>query len=464
MSLTVLTAVADSRWEAELVAAFDGDRHGMSVVRRCVDLADLLATAASGIARVALVSADLRRLDRDSLARLSAAGVAAVGVTAPGDEAADRRLRKLGVTVVLPADTGSEQIARAVSDTVAAFDTAASGTAGYADPRAPLRGTGGAGQRAHAADPSTAPDPGGVSTDGSGDGVEQGRVVAVWGPTGGPGRSTVAAGLAAEAAALGSSTLLVDADSYGGAIGQLLGLLDESPGLAAACRAAGSGALDAPALTRLARQVGPRLRVLTGLSRAERWPELRPAALDAVLSLARGLAETTIVDCGFCLEQDEELAFDTTAPRRNGATLTALDAADEVVVVGAAEPVGLARLVRALGELRDAHPQLSPTVVVNRVRPGCVGPGDPHREIAAALDRYAGVRGLVLLPQDTAGCDAAVNAGQLLAEAAPRSPMREPLRQLAARLAGVPAPRAARHRLARPRRLRPRARPLASGT
>jgi len=40
-------------------------------------------------------------------------------------------------------------------------------------------------------------------------------------------------------------------------------------------------------------------------------------------------AETfTVVDCGFSLEQDEELSFDTAAPRRNGATLATLLAAD----------------------------------------------------------------------------------------------------------------------------------------
>src|SRR3954447_4820088 len=53
-----------------------------------------------------------------------------------------------------------------------------------------------------------------------------GRVVAVWGPTGAPGRSTVAVALASELAQLGVSALLVDADVYGGVVAQLLGLLD----------------------------------------------------------------------------------------------------------------------------------------------------------------------------------------------------------------------------------------------
>jgi hypothetical protein len=77
----------------DLVAALERRPVGVTVVRRCVDLADLLAAAASGTARAALLSADLRRLDREALARLAAAGVAVVGLYPPGDETSERRLR-----------------------------------------------------------------------------------------------------------------------------------------------------------------------------------------------------------------------------------------------------------------------------------------------------------------------------------------------------------------------------------
>ena len=43
------------------------------------------------------------------------------------------------------------------------------------------------------------------------------------------------------------------------------------------------------------------------------------------------------------------------APRRNGATLAILDAADLIIVVGAADPLGLQRLARGLTELHDAE-------------------------------------------------------------------------------------------------------------
>jgi MinD-like ATPase involved in chromosome partitioning or flagellar assembly len=197
----------------------------------------------------------------------------------------------------------------------------------------------------------------------------------------------------------------------------------------------------------------PGLRVLTGISRADRWPELRASGVDEVLRVARHLAAVVVVDCGFCLERDEELSFDTAAPRRNGATLTTLAAADTVLTVAAADPIGLQRFVRAVGELLDVVPTVLPVAVVNKVRAAAVGGGDPEREIAAALDRFAGLSGVRFVPMDTAAYDAALATGRLLVEAAPRSPARLALQSIAAGLVGGPvAPRRDRRRLVLRRR------------
>jgi Flp pilus assembly CpaE family ATPase len=415
MALQVFTAVTGAAWESELVGALDRADHGVTVVRRCVDVADLLAAAATGTGQAALLSAELRRLDADIVARLEAAGVALVGLVEPGDEPAAERMRRLGVGRVLPADSEPEVIARALREAVAGTPLP---SRGVADPRAALPGP--------VVPPGPEARPGGT-----------GRVVAVWGPTGAPGRTTVAVGLADEAARLGVATLLVDADVYGGVVAQVLGLLDESPGLAGAARQAGAGTLDAAGLSRLAWSVRPDLRVLTGLARADRWPELRPRAVAAVLEEARHLADLVVVDCSFSLEDDEELSFDTAAPRRNGATLTVLDEADTVVCVSGADPVALQRCIRALDELRDALPDVEPVVVVNQVRRGPV-PGDARREIAEALERFAGRQVAAFLPADRRATDDALAAGRTLAEVSPGSPLREALRALAAGVTGVP--------------------------
>ncbi len=399
----------------------------MTVLRRCVDVADLLAAAATRTAEAVVLSADLRRLDREALSRLAAAGVAVVGLVDPGDEEAERRLRQLGVQTVLPSDAGLLAIARAVQTAVAAAKRAEQ--AGLADPGAALNWLGGISE----------PQPSALGG---------GRVVAVWGPAGAPGRTTVAIGVADEASRLGVPTLLIDADTYGGSVAQVLGFLDEAPGLAAAARLATGGRLDLVALTGLARTTGSWLRVLSGIARADRWPELSGEAVTSVLELCRHLAALVVVDCGFSLEQDEEIVYDTVAPRRNAATIAALEAADTVIAVGAADPVGLHRLVRGLADLRELSPGGRLRVVVNKLRRG-ITPGDPQAEAATALLRHSGIRDAVFLPYDRGSLDRALGAGRALAEVAPGAPLRRAMIQLAAEQAGVAvAPAGGRRRVA----------------
>ena len=421
MALTVLTAVVGDR-EAPLVSGLERSSADVQVVRRCADLIELLAAAGAGLARAVVLSADLQRLDRDAVAQLTAAGVAVIGLFDPQDTEAARRLTDLGVYHVLPADTPTEDIAETVTSAVADLSEQQAQAArirlGIADPgrAAPAPPTG----RRAGPTPTARP---------------QGRVITVWGPVGGPGRTTVAVTLAAELAAAGHETLLVDADTYGASVAQSLGLLDESAGLAAAARAANQGALDVARLAELAPWVGDRLRVLTGLPQSRRWPELRSAALESVWQNARKLAIWTVIDAGFGLEADEELMFDTAAPRRHGATLSAVTTADVIIAVGAAEPLGLQRLLSGLQDLAEVVPAGSPVrVVVTRVRDAAVG-AKAEQRVREALERYAGVRDVVLIPDDRPVLDAAMLAGRSLTEHAPTSPACRPLTELAAQLA-----------------------------
>lgn len=297
--------------------------------------------------------------------------------------------------------------------------------------------------------PATA-GPGTAAASGRGQGVapqaeaEPGQVVVVWGP-GSPGRTTIAVNLAAELADPLAPVVLVDADTVGASVAQHLAVLDEAPGLVAAARAADLGTLDRRSLGTLAPEVRPGLRLLSGLPRAERWPEVRDSALADVIEMARRSAAFVVIDVAAGVEQDEELSFDTLAPRRNGATLTALEAADRIIVVGAGDPVGLQRLVRGLDTLSTLS-GMPRDVVVTRVRPGPVGP-DPQRRIREALERFAGVREVHLVPEDRESLDAALLHGRALAEVRPSSTARVSMQQLAAHVAGrSPVPRRAGRR------------------
>jgi Flp pilus assembly CpaE family ATPase len=414
MKLPVLSAAGGASWEAGLVAALERADHGVVIVRRCVDVVELLAAATAGLARAALLDPGVRRLDADAVDRLHAAAVVPVGMVRRGDTTTEDRLRTLGVEYLVPADADPSVVASVIIEAVTA--------AAHADHAAPR----------HFADPATATSsivPASAEAHVTQTG-RRGLVVAVWGPTGAPGRTTVAVTVADELARLGNESLLIDADVYGGVVAAMLGLLDESAGLAAACRQASTRRLDPESLAGLCWQLGPRLRVLTGIPRADRWPELRPAAIEPMLTAARGLADFTVVDCGFSVEADEELTFDSLAPRRNGATLEVLDAADVITAVGAADPIGMQRLVRGLNQLADLELTAPIWVVLNKTRKGVV-PGNPARELSAALDRFAGRTPAMLLPDDSAGLDAALVVGKTLAEVRPRSALRQATVKLA---------------------------------
>lgn len=438
MSARLLVAVT-STLEAAFVTAVGSSRE-VVVARRCADVADLLAAAGAGIGTHAVVSSDLPHLERDVVDQLHRLGTVVLGLIAPGDEPGERRLRQLGVSEVIPAEASVAEIEQAVAATGHAPRPADLGP-GSDDLDARLDAALDGDLDAVRLGDDRPEDPD--------DGPRRGAVVAVWGPIGSPGRTTVAVTLAAELAAQGTATLLIDADTYGGSVAQVLGLLDDTPGLATAARAAEQGTLDVPGLTRRAPEVAPGLRVLTGLPRADRWPEVRDAAMEHILEISRLVADVVVVDCGFSIEADEELSFDTAAPRRNATTLTTLEAADHLVLVGSGDPVGLQRIVRALGELALV-PAPPPVIAVNKVRASAAGPR-PASAIRDVLSRFSGVEELTIIPDDRDACDAAMLAGRSLVEHAPSSPARQAVTELARRLFPdrVAPPRARRNRFRR---------------
>lgn len=439
-SQPLLTAVTH-RWESGLAERL-GRSDVVHVVHRCADLAELLGTVEAGLGRIVVVSSDLRGLDRSVVTGLNTQGMQVLGVHPPDDEDGARALRRWGVGEIVPADadlaTLESALQHLVGDRAApahdwdlAAETELESRAGRQDDgdgTDPLDGAG--------APPGTGePGDGPVEEEQGEEQVRRrGQVLVVWGPAGSPGRTTVAVNLAAEIASPVRPVLLVDADTYAASVAQVLSVLDEAPGVAAAARAADQGTLDRDSLASLSPEVLPGLRVLTGLPRADRWPELREHALADILEIARQLVDWVVVDVGFSLEQDEELSFDTRAPRRNGPTLAALEAADQVVVAGAGDPVGLQRLVRGLDALEEVN-RAPRTVVVTRVRAGAVG-SDPQRRVRDALARFAGVRDVHVVPDDRAALDGALLAGRVLREFAPRSGARQALRALADHLAG----------------------------
>lgn len=399
-AIPVTVALRSSR-EGEVCAAIDAHPR-LTVHSRCADLSEAVGAIHAGVS-IALLS-EQPHLTRDVIADLQARSLPIAVAETPEESA---RLRIVGVERIVEL-----RDPQAIADYVAEAATRnpASQTPVRADAGVTLRGDG---------DPSI--DPESQPT--------RGRRIVVWGPTGAPGRTTVAVNLGAALARRGSHALVVDADTYGGAVAQACGMLDESAGLAGLARTALSGSVSDAAIATHSVTVGDNLAVVTGITRPHRWSELPAAALDVVWEAAARCADDVVIDVGFGLAHDEELTYDTHAPQRNDATLSALRAADAVIAVGTAEPLGIQRLIHGLEAL--AEHASAPIVVVNRVRRDVAGPR-PEQTIADALTRYAGVSDAWMLPWDPSSADAATLAGRLLRESAPRGRLTRAIAALAA--------------------------------
>lgn len=437
---------------ADHVTALERLHGPVTVDRRCEDLAELIAAAHTTRADAALIIGSTQKLTSVVLAGLAEQGLIVVVIS---DAAAERsRLTSLGA-VTFSDDVAAEQLAEALAaGRPPAAESAQSlqPPSSEAEEFAQLMETAGMGQSELMNQEASAELDGQLpqST------ARLPGVTVVWGAAGSPGRTTLAVNLAAELTLTGARTLLIDADTYAAAVAVHLGLMEESAGLAQACRAADLARLDSAALSAATSAVllnNRELAVLTGLPRAQRWTELRAHSLELVLAQARTDFDHIVIDVAPWIEEDEELALDSrgTAAQRNTAARCALSQADTVLAVGGADPVGFSRLIKMVQELQETIPKApAPQVIISQLRKEVIG-RSPRRQLADAWQQL-GPGGSIhsFLAWDRAGCDAALRAGQVLAEAAEDSVLR---RQIAA-LIGVelPAPRRLFSAAARSRR------------
>ena len=197
----------------------------------------------------------------------------------------------------------------------------------------------------------------------------RGRLTAVWGPKGAPGRSRIAIELAFAVQSHDVGCLLVDADPYGGDLVQLLGMAEEIPSLVWAARAAAKGELDHASIERNLRAypLGP--VVLPGLPRADLWADVSEFGFKETMDVCRSLFDHTVCDVGFCLETSPPRGV-TEQGGRNRMARAAIQEADHVVAVCKADPPGIKHFMWGFEELSRAVEADRIIVVVNRVVPG----------------------------------------------------------------------------------------------
>lgn len=379
--LRVITLAGDARREPEVAAAITREP-ALELVLRCVDRVEALAAVRGGSIDAAVAVGPVGWFDYQCLQEVRARGVRVLGLA--NDPLQVEGLEVAGFEVIPP------------DRTVADLPELIAGPALSAPPKKP---------------------------------VNPGRLIAVWGAKGAPGRTTVAVELASALALSEPSTLLLDADLYGGDVAQILGIAAELPGLVSLARHGARGELAGTFWNEELHRAEPHgPAVVPGLLRAELWEEVSSFGWSALLDAAVGSFRFTLADVGFCLEPSRG------TPGRNEVARSTVAAADRVIAVVRADPVGVKSFLWSLNDIRDLDLSERLLVVLNRVRPG------ETKDLRAVLKRHLGRLPLAEIPDRPDLFARALWHGRSLSSIEPRSEVSAKVRDLAAALgADVPA-------------------------
>lgn len=210
----------------------------------------------------------------------------------------------------------------------------------------------------------------------------RGAVIAVYGTTGAPGRTTTAIHVAAELAE-SASVGLFDADIVAPSVAHALGLSVDGSSLSALARMRARGALT-PAHIDEAAYTGPKnMRIVTGLTSAHRWREAAPTTIHSILDVCRQMWDYTVVDM-HAASSDPLDEYHRHTPHRDHVITRILDDADAIIVVARADALGLHRFTEAWEWLDQRNPKGRRIVVANMAQVERTGT-NPHQAISQAL-------------------------------------------------------------------------------
>lgn len=362
--------LADQRYEAPLIQAIHDRADTLSIVRRCADLAEVIAAARAGIADLAVVEGSDPDLTAEAVDSLRACGMSVIALAPHADRA---RLRALGVASV--AAPGSPD--QVINSLIAATRT----------------------RRIPAATASSKPPPPPPP-------ATPGTVLAVWGTSGAPGRTTLAAGIATMLAKT-ASTLLIDADTRNPTIAHLLGIPVHASGLSVLARTASRGPLTPEDTLGASVRRSDTLGIVTGLVTPHRWREVSRPGIESIVGAARLSARFSVIDLA-----DSSLEKTTRGASRDDAAIGVLERTDRLIIVARGDIVGINRL-SLLARWWDEHGRDVPVdVVVNRVSSDAIGP-HPLASLQAAIGAFMPRRIFHAVPDDLGVARAALRAKAL---------------------------------------------------
>lgn len=238
--------------------------------------------------------------------------------------------------------------------------------------------------------------------------MANGRLIALWGAHGSPGKSSIALSVASELALAGNRVFLLDADTSSPSLNLLLGLTDHPAGVAAACRLAAQERFDLEQLERLSVSLATgkgEVVLMTGISDSGRWPELSCERVATIIEVAKNSFDYVVIDLASSIESG--LRPGLGGPDRTELTREILVQAEQVILVCAADPVGVHRFLQALQEFKKLPLTGEVLTVVNRLRKSVLG-SRAKQQLTETLSRLAQLNVSAFIPDDPDTADLAV--------------------------------------------------------
>lgn len=225
-----------------------------------------------------------------------------------------------------------------------------------------------------------------------------GVVLAIYGTSGAPGRTTTALNVATELVAH-ASVCVIDADLSAPSVAHSWGLIVEGSSMSALARLRSRGTLLPVHLEETAYDGPKGVQVLTGITSPHRWREISPSTIHAIIDVCRHLWDYTIVDL-HAVSYDPSDEYSRHVPHRDHIVEEVLSLADGVVVVARADAVGLHRFLDAWEWLDSQECAAQRFIVANMGQSERCG-GDPRRAVAQALSATVPGEEITVVPFDT---------------------------------------------------------------
>lgn len=342
----VVIALGNAAWESQFISSVSHPMFDMSIVKRCVDGVDVLATLRTVDVDAVVVTDGVLRIDADCVAEVMAAGVHFIAISA------DRHSWiSLGVSDIV--DIHDDNFGDMVKQVVKLVRE------DHYEQEQPY--------------------------------VSIGKTIAVIGFGGASGRTTCALELAKLLQTQGT-TCVVDADMYAPSLAQIVGDTDFTGGILGLTRIAELHKLSELSLHETTVSMDSDLLFLRGIPSVHRWNDFRIHALREMWQYLSSMVMFSVVDCGPIYDVVDLQKEVTAKPNRGLPAFTAINAADVVVVTSNATDIGMTRLIGGIQEIHELLADKDMIVVVHEV-----DSDNSEREIRLALARELGVPAIVCL-------------------------------------------------------------------